>query len=141
LDFIVTPTLWQLDELRGLNQRRRKVRVLVHRAFFTSWPNPNPHYFIKVTNLSREREVEITHVWFQAEPRRNVLNPHRPLPKRLKLDEAVGDLDRGERGATDSASRACRPRLALIRGTIKSRLNRNVPPEGFVAEGGVPGLD
>ena len=61
--------------------------MLVHQAFWQSPQRPGPYYFIVVTNLSRQREVEVTHVWFETTPRLDVLNPDRPLPKRLKLDE------------------------------------------------------
>jgi hypothetical protein len=61
------------------------VRVLVHRAIFL--PASPEHYFMKVTNLSASREVEITHLWFETNPPVHVLNPDRPLPTRLRLDE------------------------------------------------------
>lgn len=65
-------------------KQRRKVNVLVHRAFWTH--NGVACYFVKVVNLSK-RDVEITHVWFQG-PRPIPINPpQRPLPYRLKQDE------------------------------------------------------
>jgi hypothetical protein len=65
----------------------RRVRVTVHRAFFVGRPS-SPAYFVNVTNLSRDREVEVTHVWFDTQPRVHVLRPERPLPKRLRPDES-----------------------------------------------------
>ena len=61
------------------------MRVLVHRAVFL--PTSPEHYVIKVTNLSARREIEITHLWFATNPPAHILNPHRPLPARLRLDE------------------------------------------------------
>src|SRR6059036_1335492 len=70
---------------RGLVQAWRRVRVRVHRALFVG--GNVPHYFVKVTNRSSKHDVEITHVWFEGNPRVDVLLPERPLPPRLKPDE------------------------------------------------------
>ena len=73
-----------LDVARMLHQMRRRVRVRVHQASFSD--AVLPHYFVSVTNLSAQREVVITHVWF-AGPDLHVTSPDRPLPRRLALDE------------------------------------------------------
>jgi hypothetical protein len=73
-----------LGAARTLHQVRRRVRVRVHRAGFVGVGVPQ--YFINVTNLSAQREVVVTHVWFH-DPVVHVDNPERPLPRRLKLDE------------------------------------------------------
>jgi len=43
--------------------------------------------FVKMTNLSPRRPITITHVWFATNPEVDVVNPDRPLPKTLGLDE------------------------------------------------------
>jgi hypothetical protein len=65
---------------------RRRLQVLVHAAYFQG--SPEKCYFVNVTNTSHNRDLEITHVWFQC-PSGQVpaLQPSRPLPKRLKPDE------------------------------------------------------
>ena len=66
----------------------RKVRVTVHRAVFVgSVAGESDHYFINVTNLSLNREVEITHIWVDTPTKIHISNGDRPLPKRLKVDE------------------------------------------------------
>src|SRR5688572_13056750 len=63
----------------------RRVRVTVHRACFTHsgvWA-----YFINITNLSRDRDIEITHVWLASQPEVFPIIHDRRLPKRLKPDE------------------------------------------------------
>jgi hypothetical protein len=74
------------ERLWDLLGNRRKVKVLVHRARFEAG-GPDC-YFVNVTNLSKNREVEITHVWFETNPQVHVIQPARPLPKRLKPDES-----------------------------------------------------
>ena len=116
-------------------QRRVRVRVLVHRAYFTE-PGSAQCFFIKVTNLSRDRDIEITHIWFETNPRVDILNPDRPLTAILppaKTFEtwvpvaAVPDVPNVEQLG----------RVLLSNGdTIKSRLNKDVPPVGYVAQGG-----
>lgn len=67
----------------------RLVEVRVHRASFVNGNVYGPDcYFINVTNLSPDREVEITHVWFEWSPQIHVIRAERPLPRRLKLDES-----------------------------------------------------
>ena len=68
---MVAPFLWVADRVRGWHPARRRLRVLVHRAYFMT-PGSAEYFFLKVTNRSPQREVEITHAWFEstsAEPR------------------------------------------------------------------------
>src|SRR5438046_3169512 len=65
---------------------KRELRVTVHKASFGA--NGTPHFFVNITNLSRNRELEITHVWFDLNPQIPVMPPQRRLPKRLRPDEA-----------------------------------------------------
>lgn len=81
----VDPTalvVWLAGLATDWQQRRRHVRVMVHRAFFQV-PDA-PECFFKVTNLSSSREIEVTHIWFATEPRVDVLNQERRLPARLR---------------------------------------------------------
>src|SRR5262249_2349672 len=63
----------------------RRLSVTVHRASFVN--DPTEYYFVNVTNLSLNRELEITHVWFEMDPVLHFSNSLRPLPKRLKSGE------------------------------------------------------
>src|SRR6266542_4409659 len=86
--------LWAIDKVADREQRRRRVSVLVHEAAFFA-PDPStrsvrwsePHYFVKVTNLSDGRDIEITHVWFDGKPQVHLMIPERPLPARLSPDK------------------------------------------------------
>jgi hypothetical protein len=120
-----------LDLWRGWQQQRRKVLVLVHTAVFL--PGSPKQYFMKVTNLSRSREIEITHAWFETEPRVDILNPDRPLPARLRLDETFETwIPVGSVPAVPDVERLGRVRLSNGK-VVKSRLNKDVPPVGAVA--------
>lgn len=117
--------------LAGWHQRRRRLRVLVHRAAFVG--DSSEHVFIKVTNLSDRREVEVTHIWFATDPPVHVLNPSRPLPARLRLDETfetwipVADVP-------EAADIERLGRVQLSNGkVVRSRRNKRVPPVGNVA--------
>jgi len=113
---------------------RRRVSVLVHRAFFVGQATPSePFYFIKVTNLSRDRDIGITHVWFASKPPVDVLLAERPLPTRLRPDETwEAWVDAAKLADTLNIQRAGRVRLADGR-TVKSQPNKHVPPVGYVA--------
>jgi hypothetical protein len=114
---------------------RRILRVRVHRAFFQGLQTK--FYFVNVTNLSKTRELEITHVWFDTDPRIVVMQPQRPLPKRLKPDETwetwlpVHVISKHT--APDVYELA---RVRLSNGTVvRSKENKNVPPAGTVPGG------
>lgn len=65
----VDPTavvVWLAGLATDWQQRRRHVRVMVHRTFFLV-PDAPECFFIKVTNLSSSREIEVTHIWFATE--------------------------------------------------------------------------
>src|SRR3972149_2529109 len=81
LEWIATPLGWARDAFLG----RRQVVLKVHRAILIE--GHRDCYFVNVTNHSRDREVEVTHIWFECEPRVHVLQRDRPLPKRLRADE------------------------------------------------------
>jgi hypothetical protein len=127
----LAPLSWLADKLLSAWESRRHVRVLVHRAYLGG--NPDPCWFVNVTNLSAKREVEVTNVWFEANPRVPVVRPERPTPKRLKPDEtwetwiAATALD-----SLPDVERSARVRLSTGK-VVKSRANKNVGPAGYVA--------
>jgi hypothetical protein len=93
-----------------------------------------------VTNLSRDRGVEVTHVWFDTEPPVHVLLAERPLPVRLRSDESwetwveAGKLwDRPSVASPSHPETLARVRLSSGK-VVKSRPNRHVPSMGFVPE-------
>ena len=121
----------------------RRVRVQVHRASFLDGGliHGQECYFVTVTNLSLSREVEITHVWFHTPVSTHVLRSERPLPKRLKVDEAwttwlpVDELP-AELTEADVYKLA---RVRLSTGKVfKSKRNKGVPPFGAVPGGDSP---
>ncbi|MEV0910253.1 hypothetical protein [Streptomyces hokutonensis] len=140
-----------------MESNERLLSVLVHRAILLQLSNASPpvtgappetyepddepgveYFFIKVTNLSPQREVWVTHIWFETEPEIHLLDPEHPFPMSLRLDETfetsipVSEVPSG----VDLERRVC---VALSSGDVyKSRLNENVPPVGFVAGQGNP---
>jgi hypothetical protein len=131
----VDPTavlLWLAGLATGWQQRRRHVRVLVHRAFFQV-PGSPQCFFIKVTNLSSSREIEVTHIWFATEPRADVLNSERRLPARLRLDETFETwIPVSAVPAARSVESKARVRLSNGK-VIRSKLDKRIPPIGDVA--------
>jgi hypothetical protein len=127
-----------LEPLGSLYGDRRIVRFTIHRACFAK--SGRECFFLNVANLSRTREVEITHIWFDTEPQVHASEPDRPLPKRLKPDESWEtwiDVIRLPEAVRESAFRLGRLRLST--GTvIKSKKNRNVPEQGTVPGGPTP---
>jgi hypothetical protein len=114
---------------------RRRLRLTVHRAFFTA--SDQECFFVNVTNVSKDREVEITHVWFDCTPQISALQIDRQLPKRLKPDETWEtwiDVDRIPTELHDIAFTLARARLSTGK-IIKSTRNANVPHEGMVPGG------
>ncbi len=110
------------------------VLLLVHRAVFVS--TGQECYFVNATNTT-DREVELTHIWFATEPATHVVQPDRPLPKRLRPQESwetwisVHDLPVEKQ---DSVYLLGRVRLST--GAIaESRPNNTVPSAGFVPGG------
>ncbi len=118
--------------LKGIVERRQ-VRLLVHRASFRD----RDCYFLNLTNHSRNREVVITHVWFDTVPAEHALQEDRPLPVRLKPDEPWETWVEAERLPTDIGDAAFtlgRAKLSTGR-VIKSRKNKTVPSAGAIPGG------
>jgi hypothetical protein len=125
-----------VDRARGWNDQRRTVRVLVHRAYFQV-PGAPEMFFIKVTNVSKQREVEITHIWFATEPRVDIIDRDRPLPARLRLDETFETwIEVAKVPGVPDVEGLVRVKLSASDKPVKSRLNTTVPPYGMVAGGG-----
>ena len=125
----ISPLLWIVKQWR----ERRRVRVLVHRAkFMPVLPESSEYYFVKVVNLSRNREIVITHIWFDTDPRAHLVNslPAGPLPARLGPDqpEEVHALV-AEVPNAPNVEWLGRVRLSSGK-TVKSQLNKKVPPVG-----------
>jgi hypothetical protein len=62
------------------------VRVTVHLAYFVR--TGTYCCFINVTNICRDVDVELTHVWVETTPQVFARNPDRRLPKRLQPHES-----------------------------------------------------
>jgi hypothetical protein len=114
------------------------VRVTVHLAVFEARPDA-PAYFVNATNLFNDRDVEITHVWFEVTPRVDVVRSDRPLPVRLKPYESwetwqhVHTLPDAVR---HNAFTLARVRLSTG-AIVESIENVGVPGRGFVPGGPV----
>ena len=119
---------------------RRRVRLTVHRAFFVA--TDRECFFVNVTNLSKDRELEITHVWFDCKPQISALQLDRMLPKRLKPDETWEtwiDVTRLPSELHPSAYTLARVRLSSGR-IIKSTKNDDVPDAGIVPGGPIQNI-
>jgi hypothetical protein len=96
------------------------------------------YYFINVTNISLNREVEITHAWFDCSPQVHVLRPERPLPKRLKADETwetwVAARDFPPEVTEEAIYNLARVRLSTGK-KYRSARNTTVPSYGTVPGG------
>lgn len=117
------------------------VRVTVHLAVFEGRPDA-PAYFVNVTNLYTDRDVEITHVWFEITPRVDVVRSDRTLPVRLKPYESwetwqhlstLPDADR------HNAFTFGRVRLSTG-AIVESTANIGVPERGFVPGGPISSI-
>jgi hypothetical protein len=117
---------------------RRRIRLTVHAATFRG--SGRAAYFLNVVNLSKTREIEITHVWLATEPPVSALNAERQLPRRLRPDEVWETWIYAD--AVPSSKRATALRLGRVRlstgSVIKSKPNRTVPADGFVPGGSIP---
>ena len=70
-----------------INNEVRVLEVRVHRAFFSG--QPRECHFINLSNLSPNRVLEVTHVWYEDESEHiPIIQASRPLPVRLELDQS-----------------------------------------------------
>lgn len=119
----------------SLIKSRRRLRLLVHRGFFSD--SYTEYYFIKVTNLSLNREIVITSVWVDCNPNFYVMDPDRPLPLRLKPDdiwETWVKVDSLPREVRENAFNLVRVKISTGK-VFKSKQNKDVPEKGYVAGG------
>ena len=110
----------------------------MHEAVFIG--TDTPCRFLTVTNLSRDRDIEITHVWIAtSDGQIPVIPADRPLPKRLKPDEPWATWVRADALPADLGERVfVSARLRLSTGRVfKSRRATNVPSQGAVPGGAV----
>ncbi|HEV7921815.1 MAG TPA: hypothetical protein VGR02_13585 [Thermoanaerobaculia bacterium] len=124
-----------LDLLLAAFGGLRRVRVLVHLGAHLS--SGEIAYFVKIVNLSSARDVEVTHVWLEAEPDVPLLQEDRPLPVRLQPDQTWETwLPIKRVPASILAQVPTRVRVQLSNGSVfKSKLNKKVPDLGYVAGG------
>jgi hypothetical protein len=142
--FAIGPSLKLFGWMRDRHQDRRKVKLTVHRAtkFLAGFSfgddvhtMEGEYYFITVTNASRERDIVVTHVWLDTDPRVDVVDT--ALPVRLRYSqpwETSVPVEQVPEGTTDVEWRA-RCQLAPDDKVVKSRPRRNVPPVGTVPRG------
>jgi hypothetical protein len=93
--------------------------------------------FINATNILFEWDLEITHVWFATDPEVHVINPGRPLPRRLKPQETWKTYVRAAAippAALQQVYTLARARLSTGE-IIKSIENIGVPSCGTVPGG------
>jgi hypothetical protein len=113
--------------------REPDVRVLMHAAYFEHEPD-RPAFFVNVTNLAPDRDVEVTHVWIESTPKAHVIHPMRPLPARLRPRESWETwvyFDQLPAIATEDAYGLARVRLSTGE-VIESTHNAQVPDFGYV---------
>lgn len=117
----------------AIDSQGRRLAVRVHRASFVGESAVN--YFVNLTNLSPQRPIEVTHVWYENGPDYIPIHqPSRPLPARLELDqswetwiaEAIVSPEAGR-----DVSRCFRARISTGE-VFESSPSANVPPIGTV---------
>lgn len=114
---------------------RIRCRLTVHYAHFAA--TGTPCYFVNLTNRSKNRDVEVTHVWFAADPDVHANPADRPLPKRLKPDESWGTWVEARTLPPHLGDRVftlARARISTGE-VLRSRKNRNVPSQGSIPGG------
>lgn len=112
--------------------RLHRVRVLMHRAYFDG--STQAFIFVKVTNLSRDKDIEVTHVWLETSPKTHLMRRERPLPARLQpLQTWETWVEEMSIPTQYSKSPFTLGRVRLSGGeTLKSRENVTVPERGYV---------
>ena len=128
-----------LDNYWKFVDHKRKLRFTVHRAFHLA--SRIECFYLNVTNLSSVKEIEITHLYFIDNDMNQIpiIQPDRPLPKRLKPDETWESWIRVSLVPSNLVNKPYRKaRVRLSTGkVIKSRFNRGVPHYGEIPGGKV----
>ncbi len=140
--FAVGPSVSVLKWAREREHKRRKVALTVHVAHEVTGHRTDGTpifgsevYCVGVVNRSRERDVVVTHVWFDTEPPAHVNDPD--LPKRLAYDARWETLVPTNQvpASPDQALYLARCQLSPDDKTVKSRPRENVPDYGRVPRG------
>lgn len=97
-------------------------------------PMGSPKYFVKVTNLSNQGDITLTHVWVKdGGSERDIVNSVKPLPKRLAPTEQWETWFEKSL-ITDQEGVFKNVRAVLSTGKVcKSRINKDVRPFGNIA--------
>jgi hypothetical protein len=123
---------WLIDNILKALDNRTKIRVLVHEAIMIG--SQIPMYFVKVINISTEKDLTITHIWVKdTDKELDIINLDRPLPFKLeKSDIWETWFEKNKIKDKDKVFQSVR--VELSDGKIyKSIKNVNVRPIGFVA--------
>lgn len=123
-----------IDWIWKIFDNQRRVRFTVHRAFFG---NGKECLFFNVTNLSKDRNIVVTHIWIEATHQISVMQKDRPLPKRLEPDETWEtwiEIRQLPEMILNNPFKTARLRLSSGR-VIKSKENIGVPAQGVVPGG------
>jgi hypothetical protein len=127
-------TVWFkiLDLLLTFVGGLKRVSVQVHEAVLAA--NGTACFFINARNTSPTREIEVTHVWLAIEPELHVINPARPLPKRLRPDETWETWLPVSEVPKESRLRVARSaKVQISTGKVfTSQARVHVPPVGYV---------
>ena len=118
--------------LVSIYQDFRRVRFRTQKAFFAN--SAEEQIFLTITNLSRSRDIEVTHVWIEAAQQVAALPAQRPLPQRLRPDEIWETwvpLQGVPLQLREQVLHLGRLRLSTGR-VVKSAPDRDVPSEGSV---------
>jgi hypothetical protein len=127
------------DVFKFWHERREKrtdVRVRVHEAAINDSGGWTPCYFVNVLNASPEREVTVTHVWFETDPPVHFVNPDRPLPARIRPRDQWETWIEAARvpAVPPGVLGLARARLADDR-VLHSVAREDVPPVGMIPGG------
>ena len=138
LAILVAALLWffppeplrRLFGFKASPQRQQPVvRVLAHRAYFIG--NPVEHFFLKVVNVTRGTDVEVTHVWYENGGRVDILS--RLLPVRLRSSE-TWETYVPTSGIPDDADVFQHFHALISTGEVFASIHKkDVPPVGYVA--------
>jgi hypothetical protein len=113
----------------------RKLRLTVHRAYFL--PRGPECFFINATNLTKDSDLVVTHIWLATMPEIHVVREDRLLPKRLNPQETWETWIRVEEVPSveaDAVFNLARARLSTG-DIVHSQRNDDVPQYGTVPGG------
>jgi hypothetical protein len=121
-----------LDIVWNMFIERRQIRVRSHMASFEG--SVDPFVFITITNVSRSRALEVTHVYVDTEPQVSATPAQRPLPVRLEPDATWETwIPLSEIPQAEVSSVHDRGRVRLSTGRVaKSKHDSSVPESGWV---------